>query len=298
MVKPDSFFIYQERKHELKRKLINATLELEAMKNIKTVLFNLLQTAYRERDEARNQLQNLMMNLIPTSPIHLQDMLVQLENPLMFHSSKPIPSITESSTISHGSPPVDSFFETVSSPEFSNTNMGHLKYHQNQQNLVQVQDFNHLMGFTQKPVSVDRGTAVIDSLAKGRVLPQKGKLLQAVIEAGPLLQNILLAGPLPTWRNPPPLQDIKVPHLNMKDYGNSTNNVAARIIEPVSFPKASSVLQSSNAASSCSATPMLHFAGNHVLGSWNGSQKFISSDSSSSSSLGTHAGSKKRQRYQ
>ncbi|KAK2382555.1 hypothetical protein QL285_070081 [Trifolium repens] len=298
MVKLDSFFIYQERKHELRRKLIDATLELETMKNIKTVLFNLLQTAYQERDEVRNQLQNLMMNLIPTSSIQLQDMLVQLENPLMFHSSKPIPSITESSTISHGSPPVDSFFETVSSPEFSNTNMGHLKYHQNQQNLLQVQDFNHLMGFTQKPVSVDRGTAVIDSLAKGRVLPQKGKLLQAVIEAGPLLQNILLAGPLPTWRNPPPLQDIKVPYLNIKDYGNSTNNVAARIIEPVSFPKASLVLQSSNAVSSCSASSMLHFASNHVLGSWNGSQKFISSDSSSSSSLEIQVGSKKRQRYQ
>jgi hypothetical protein len=196
---------------------MHATLELETMKNKKTELFNLLKTAYHERDEARNQLQNLMNKLIATSPIHLQDMLVQQESPLMFHSSKPIPSITESSSLSHGSPPVDSFFETVSSPEFSNTNiyMGHLKYHQNQQNLVQVQDFNHLMVLTQKPVSVDCGTAVMDSLAKGRVLPQKGKLLQAVIEAGPLLQNILLAGPLPTWRNPPPLQDIKVPYLNI-----------------------------------------------------------------------------------
>jgi hypothetical protein len=239
-----------------------------------------------------------MMNLIPTSPIHLQDMLVQLENPLMFHSSKPIPSITESSTISHGSPPVDSFFETVSSPEFSNTNMGHLKYHQNQQNLVQVQDLNHLMGFTQKPVSVDRGTSVIDSLAKGRVLPQKGKLLQAVIEAGPLLQNILLAGPLPTWRNPPLLQDIKVPPFNIKDYANSTNNAAAKIIEPVSFLKVSSVFQSSNTASSCSATSMLHFASNHVLGPWNGSRKLTSSDSSSSSTQRIQAGSRKRQRYQ
>ncbi|CAK9313402.1 unnamed protein product [Citrullus colocynthis] len=38
-------------------------------------------------------------------------------------------------------------------------------------------------------------------------LPQKGKLLQAVIEAGPLLQNLLLAGPLPHWQHPPPLVD-------------------------------------------------------------------------------------------
>ncbi|KAI4386084.1 hypothetical protein MLD38_004049 [Melastoma candidum] len=35
-------------------------------------------------------------------------------------------------------------------------------------------------------------------------LPEKGKLLQAVLTAGPLLQTLLLAGPLPQWRHPPP----------------------------------------------------------------------------------------------
>ncbi|KAI3461370.1 hypothetical protein Pfo_018033 [Paulownia fortunei] len=40
-----------------------------------------------------------------------------------------------------------------------------------------------------------------------RPLPEKGKLLQAVIEAGPLLQTLLLAGPLPQWRHPPPPLD-------------------------------------------------------------------------------------------
>lgn len=38
-------------------------------------------------------------------------------------------------------------------------------------------------------------------------LPQKGKLLEAVIKAGPLLQTLLLAGPLPQWRHPPPPLD-------------------------------------------------------------------------------------------
>ncbi|XP_024984520.1 proline-rich receptor-like protein kinase PERK9 [Cynara cardunculus var. scolymus] len=38
-------------------------------------------------------------------------------------------------------------------------------------------------------------------------LPEKGKLLEAVIKAGPLLQNLLLAGPLPHWRHPPPPLD-------------------------------------------------------------------------------------------
>ncbi|KAL1544415.1 hypothetical protein AAHA92_21270 [Salvia divinorum] len=38
-------------------------------------------------------------------------------------------------------------------------------------------------------------------------LPEKGKLLQAVVKAGPLLQTLLLAGPLPQWRHPPPAVD-------------------------------------------------------------------------------------------
>ncbi|KAK9048154.1 hypothetical protein SSX86_032883 [Deinandra increscens subsp. villosa] len=40
-----------------------------------------------------------------------------------------------------------------------------------------------------------------------KALPEKGKLLEAVMKAGPLLQNLLLAGPLPHWRHPPPSLD-------------------------------------------------------------------------------------------
>jgi hypothetical protein len=46
----------------------------------------------------------------------------------------------------------------------------------------------------------------LELLPAQRTLPHKGRLLQAVMEAGPLLQNLLLAGPLPRWRNPPPAQ--------------------------------------------------------------------------------------------
>ncbi|XP_057955646.1 uncharacterized protein LOC131149315 [Malania oleifera] len=41
-------------------------------------------------------------------------------------------------------------------------------------------------------------------LVPEKPLPEKGKLLQAVMKAGPLLQTLLLAGPLPQWRHPPP----------------------------------------------------------------------------------------------
>ncbi|XP_024525439.1 uncharacterized protein LOC112344605 [Selaginella moellendorffii] len=37
-----------------------------------------------------------------------------------------------------------------------------------------------------------------------RNLPERGKLLQAVMNAGPLLHTLLLAGPLPQWHHPPP----------------------------------------------------------------------------------------------
>ncbi|GFP79702.1 hypothetical protein PHJA_000113700, partial [Phtheirospermum japonicum] len=40
-------------------------------------------------------------------------------------------------------------------------------------------------------------------VAPNMPLPEKGKLLQAVIKAGPLLQTLLIAGgPLPQWRHP------------------------------------------------------------------------------------------------
>ncbi|EEC78403.1 hypothetical protein OsI_18198 [Oryza sativa Indica Group] len=47
--------------------------------------------------------------------------------------------------------------------------------------------------------------AVLDMLAMKKPLPQRGRLLQSVMEAGPLLQNLLVAGLLPRWRNPPPV---------------------------------------------------------------------------------------------
>ncbi|KAF8009576.1 hypothetical protein BT93_J0551 [Corymbia citriodora subsp. variegata] len=47
-------------------------------------------------------------------------------------------------------------------------------------------------------------------------LPEKGKLLQAVMKAGPLLQTLLLAGPLPEWKHPPPpLASSEIPPVTI-----------------------------------------------------------------------------------
>ncbi|TKY67158.1 hypothetical protein E2542_SST10050 [Spatholobus suberectus] len=54
--------------------------------------------------------------------------------------------------------------------------------------------------------------SVIDLISADKPLPEKGKLLQAVVKAGPLLQSLLLAGPLPQWRHPPPpLESFEIP---------------------------------------------------------------------------------------
>ncbi|KAL5565805.1 hypothetical protein UlMin_028969 [Ulmus minor] len=53
-------------------------------------------------------------------------------------------------------------------------------------------------------------------LITDKPLPEKGKLLQAVMKAGPLLQTLLLAGPLPQWRHPPPpLESFEIPPVTI-----------------------------------------------------------------------------------
>ncbi|MQL82849.1 hypothetical protein Taro_015331 [Colocasia esculenta] len=63
---------------------------------------------------------------------------------------------------------------------------------------------------------LDRASAVIDGLVMKKPLPEKGKLLQAVMEAGPLLTTLLVAGSLPQWRNPPPLKPFDIPLVSLK----------------------------------------------------------------------------------
>ncbi|KAL2239384.1 UNVERIFIED_CONTAM: hypothetical protein Sindi_0579600 [Sesamum indicum] len=61
-----------------------------------------------------------------------------------------------------------------------------------------------------EPVPIEAETDL--PIPLNRPLPEKGKLLQAVMKAGPLLQTLLLAGPLPQWRHPPPpLDSYQIP---------------------------------------------------------------------------------------
>ncbi|KAL3625898.1 hypothetical protein CASFOL_030427 [Castilleja foliolosa] len=176
---------------QLGQKLLFTTLELEKLKTEATEeikknkeyikhLLQLLVYALQERDEAKNQ-------------VHI---LLNKSNSLV-KPGKANSSVTESNSLSgtyNYHSPIDSLFDTgVSSPEILN----------NQFDSVLVS-------------KIDQGSLIIDNLAKGRVLPQKGRLLQAVLQAGPLLQTLLVSGPLPRWRNPPQFQPFQIPPLSIR----------------------------------------------------------------------------------
>ncbi|CAJ1955788.1 unnamed protein product [Sphenostylis stenocarpa] len=202
---------------ELKQNLLATTLELETMKNVNKELINQLKMAYKERDEAREELQKLVKKL--TSPTLVEKMI-------------PTPtksSITESNSPSHVSSPVDSLLDAVSPREFSNLNIivdshNNMAYHLKQP-LVQNTRVSQRR-------TCDVGDEVIEHLAKRRTLPQKGMLLKAVVDAGPLLKTLLVAGPLPTWRNPPSSQTIETPCLNVQDIGSNNVNTFNSLQKP------------------------------------------------------------------
>ncbi|KAK3440365.1 hypothetical protein EUGRSUZ_B00641 [Eucalyptus grandis] len=208
---------------ELRQKILCTSLELEAVKmekseeikrykeNVKHLL-SLLKTAYQERDEARDQLQKLINELTAQSISDISSLFSQRKHPDDFLVPvKANSGITESSSLSDSynnlhsrcSSPVNSFLDAVSSPNFLCFNM----------------EYNGAMtsgSISLVNAKLDPASVIINDLVKGKALPQKGRLLQAVMEAGPLLQTLLMAGPLPQWRNPFPLQPFKVPPVTVK----------------------------------------------------------------------------------
>lgn len=204
---------------ELKLKLQYTTIELESVKmetneqirkyreEVKYLL-NLLKLAYQERDEARNQLQKLLNKLMPSSPTELQPILPhpQSESPLMF-AAKANSSITESSSLSdtynnhqqsHVSTPVDSFFDSVTSPDFSRINMadsGGMGFVN--QPLVQEYNGSVSTGLVSSVLTkvVDPAATVIDNLAKGKTLPQKESFCNQLWKQALFFKHFLLLGP-------------------------------------------------------------------------------------------------------
>ncbi|KAJ0979491.1 hypothetical protein J5N97_014965 [Dioscorea zingiberensis] len=223
-----SLWGYQESVEDLKQKLFCTTLEIESLRNNakeemrkseETInqLILLLKITSQERDEARDQLQILLNKITQPSPVNNVSPLtayLQHETQQMMQI-RGNSSVTESDSLSetpkqHQS--VDSFFDTVpSSPDLSNMNMGDSGNAGSQQLLL---DYNTSVSMTApKP---DKASVIVDGLVSSKNMPENGKFLQAVMEAGPLLQTLLVAGPLPRWRNPPPLQPFQIPPVSVK----------------------------------------------------------------------------------
>ncbi|XP_061958556.1 uncharacterized protein LOC133679856 [Populus nigra] len=274
-----SVWDYQESFDELKQKLVYTTIELgslkveaneEMRKHKEDVnhLINLLKIAYQERDEAKDQLQKLVNKLMLSSTPELPPILplAQPESPLVM-PAKANSSITESNSLSdtynhqsHGSSPVDSLLDAVTSPDFSSINMAD-SCHMGFVDKTLVQDYNGSIptGLVAPAMAkIDPADDVIDKFVKGRVLPQKGKLLQAVMDTGPLLQTLLLAGPLPRWRNPPPLQPFNIPPVSISyETPNLTANSSCLAQQPLASP---SYIEMSRGSSQMCSASMLGFA--------------------------------------
>ncbi|GAA0174033.1 hypothetical protein LIER_27506 [Lithospermum erythrorhizon] len=164
-------------------------------------LIQLLKVVSQERDEAKDQLQKLLNKLLPSSANPCEFVsnvpLIQNGSPVFLKPPNANSSITESNSLSeavvnynsHGSPPVDSFFDAVSSPDLSNMNMAdsskNVGYLPHQPMLIEDSNLKVSMEMPK----VDHASLIFDNLIKGKTLPQKGKLLQAVIDAPPLLQT-------------------------------------------------------------------------------------------------------------
>lgn len=137
-------------------------------------LKDVLNKSIKERNEAQTQCQKLMLeNLL------LQEKLQKQQQQQQEAAAR---VLSRTSSIENESTPSDFF---------KNQNM----------NLSPIAN----------PVSSELPPEALN-LAAERPLPEKGKLLKAVMEAGPLLQTLLLAGPLPQWQHPPPqLDSIEIP---------------------------------------------------------------------------------------
>lgn len=275
-----------QRLEELNNTLLCTTLELEAAKmdaeelkrrNDESVkqLLQMLKVAFQERDEAKNKLQMLLNNIMKLSDV--PNLLI--ESPPII-PSKGNSSITESDSLSDTynrpsfvSSPVDSLFDTVTSPDLSNINMAisssMVTPNQPFPQEFKVSSSNVISsGMSSSKVissgmtQIDPASAIIDRLAMKKPLPEKGKLLQAVVEAGPLLHTLLVAGSLPQWRNPPPLQSLQIPPICINESGDSAMFVQKPTVGLMcpNQTASPSYCRTSNGASRGCSTSMLNFS--------------------------------------
>ncbi|XP_010243222.1 PREDICTED: protein enabled homolog [Nelumbo nucifera] len=198
-----SFFFQGKTEEELRHSLLCTTLELEttrvaAQEEIRkredqtTHLKDLLSRAIRERDEAQDKCQTLLMEKLLLLQQQQQQQQQQLyQQPQQTTPLSGVSSIEDETRrggdSNTGISSSDCEESIVSSP---------------------VMDPIPLPPLPPAAAAAAATTTITTvQLVPKKPLPEKGKLLQAVMKAGPLLQTLLLAGPLPQWRYPPPPLD-------------------------------------------------------------------------------------------
>ncbi|KAK7272182.1 hypothetical protein RJT34_28625 [Clitoria ternatea] len=191
-----AYFFQGKSMEELRQSLVYTTLELEQtraavqeeLRKRDDQLLNLkelLNKTMRERDEAQDKYQRLVLEKLV---FQQQQQQQQQTAPLSGISSiedEPRRGIDSNNGLSSS----DCEESIVSSPVI-----------------------DHLPQPRQPPAL----PSPMIELTPDKPLPEKGKLLQAVMKAGPLLQTLLLAGPLPQWRHPPPpLESFEIPPVTI-----------------------------------------------------------------------------------
>ncbi|XWS56378.1 hypothetical protein CRYUN_Cryun09bG0080700 [Craigia yunnanensis] len=206
-------YCYQEEgMEELKHTLLFTTLELEttvisAKEEITRREFELihlkdvLSRIMKERDEAQGRCQKLMLE-----KFILQQQLQQKEQ----QQQQQVQQVQQQHQQETASLSGVSSSEDESKPGDSNK---HISSSDSNRSIISSSGLDSIpppVCLPLQPKSPLPQEAL--KLAANRQLPEKGKLLEAVKEAGPLLQNLLLAGPLPQWQHPPPqLTSIDIP---------------------------------------------------------------------------------------
>lgn len=211
-----------ESTDKVKQALLYATLELEstrvaAQEKIQRMecemdrLRDLLGAATRERDEAREQADHALL------------LLDRDQNLLLFQNGGgAVPLITSRPT------PNNAHAAGARFPSLDGLGANHAA---NSGGAAGVSPSSSSLSSEESSVFVSSPAATPAVAPTGELfelvpvgkLPEKGRLLEAVMKAGPLLHNLMLAGPLPQWRHPPPpLRSIEIPPVSI-----SINSAAA-----------------------------------------------------------------------
>ncbi|ESQ42255.1 hypothetical protein EUTSA_v10014543mg [Eutrema salsugineum] len=195
-----AYYSHGKTTDDLRQSLLYTTLELEQTKMFAheeirkkdeqlNHLKDILNKTIKERDEALEKCQRHMFDNISLQQQQQQQQQKHMTPPLSGASS------IEDETLQPQ--------QLASNKSFSSSDC--------EESFMSPTD--HVM--TPPPSQLEE--VIMDPLFPDKPLPEKGKLLQAVMKAGPLLQTLLLAGPLPQWRHPPPpLKTFEIPPVTVQ----------------------------------------------------------------------------------